>query len=213
MQESLDHISPTLPIDYFSVTCDLHPCDWKGALKKKHTLPNFSELLYEDPFAKVLLGWHAKGLVCEVHFEKPFEECFYPQIGKGDSIELFVDTRDLKSTGFLTRFCHHFVILPKPVDEIQAIEVTTFRSDDKHELADGDQIGVKAEFGRTSFSVQIFLPTECLHGYDPMEFDRLGFAYRICGVDRDPMHFALSSNYLSIESLASKWASLQMRKK
>jgi len=213
MQESLDQISPILPLDFFTTSCDLSIGEWGKPLKKKHTLPNFSEMLYEDPFAKVLLGWHVKGLMCEVHFEKPFEECFFPQVGKGDSIELFIDTRDLKSAGFLTRFCHHFVILPKPVDEIQAIEVTSFRTDDRHELADGEKIGIKAEFGRQSFLVQISLPSECLHGYDPSGFDRLGFAYRINGVDRDPMHFALSSNYLSIESLASKWASMQMRKK
>jgi len=212
VEETLDQISPILPIDFFAFTCDVHEGEWKKPLKKKHTLPEFSELLFEDPFAKVLLGWNQKGLLFEVSVTKPFEECFFPDFRKGDSIELFIDTRDLKSAGFLTRFCHHFVILPTPIDEVHAQEVTAFRSEDQHEICDPEKIGVKGEFGRRSYRLQIVLPSECLHGYDPSAFDRLGFAYRINGVGRDPQHFALSSEYLAIENIPSRWASLSLVK-
>ncbi|NGX47617.1 MAG: hypothetical protein K1000chlam3_00996 [Chlamydiae bacterium] len=211
MEETLDQISPILPIDFFAVTYDLQEGEWNKPLKRKHILPDFSELLYEDPFAKVFLGWNQKGLMCEVHIEKPFEECFFPEVRKGDSVELFIDTRDLKSAGFLTRFCHHFVILPKPIDEVYVREVTAFRTDDRHELCDPQKIGVKGDFQRKSFQLQISLPSECLHGYDPTAFDRLGFTYRINGLGRDPQHFALSSDYFTIETQSSKWASVQMR--
>jgi hypothetical protein len=211
MQESLDPISPILPMDFFGVTVELKEGEWGKLLKKKHALPDFSELLYEDPFATVFLAWHQKGLLCQVEFSKPFEECYYPQFQKGEAIELFIDTRDLKTAGFVTKFCHHFVILPKPVDDVRALEVTAFRTDDRHELADGDKIKVDATFKSRSFIVRMELPAECLHGYNPSHFDRLGFAYRISGVDRDPMHFALSSKNLAIESLPSKWTSMEMR--
>jgi hypothetical protein len=208
VEETLDQISPILPVDFFAVTCDLHE---GKMLKKKHILPDFSELLYEDSFAKVFFGWDRGGLSFEIQVEKPFEECYFPEYRKGNSIELFIDTRDLKSAGFLTRFCHHFVILPKPVDGILAQEVTAFRTDDRHELCDPDKIQIKTALERRNCKLEIFLPSECLHGYDPSSFDRLGFTYRINKVEKNPQHFALSSDYLAIENVPSRWASMQMR--
>jgi len=201
MEENLDHISPILPIDCFTVQIDLHEVE-KGVLKKKHLLPDFSDLLSEDHFAKVYMGWEQKGLSFEVHIEKLFAE--------GDSIELFIDTRDLKTAGFITRFCHHFMIYPKPMDGLSGQEITTFRTDDRHELCDPNAILVAGDFQKRSYTVKIFIPSECLHGYDPSSFDRLGFTYRINRSEGDPEHFALSSDYFNIEKEPSLWSSITL---
>ena len=194
MEENLDQLSPILPIDFFSMSLDLK----KAPLSKRHLLPDFSELLFENPFAKVYMAWDAKGLSFEVVVDKIFEE--------NDRVEFFIDTRDLKSAGFLTRFCHHFV-----VDKTSAEEVTAFRTDDRHELCEGNKIAVKGDFRKKSYTLHILIPSECLHGYDPKAFDRLGFSYRISRTGSDPQHFALSSDYLAIENQPSLWGSLQMR--
>lgn len=209
-EETLDHISPILPIDFFTVQIDLHELE-KGALKKKHQLPEFSDLLSEDPFAQVSMGWEQKGLLFEIEVKQPFTECFFPEFQKGDSIELFIDTRDLKTAGFVTRFCHHFVILPKAMDGIVAQEITAFRTDDRHELCDGSAISVESDFQKRSYSVNIFVPAECLHGYDPSSFERLGFTYRINRFGGDPQHFALSSDYFNIEKEPSLWSSMLLK--
>lgn len=181
-------------------------------MKKGHLLPDLSELLYEDPFAKVHMGWNEDGLTFDIGVEKPFEECFFPEYRKGDSIELFIDTRALKSASFLTRFCHHFVFLPKPIEEVVAKEVTNFRTDDSHELCDERKLKMTSEFKKRSYFLQIYLPSECLHGYDPTAFDRLGFTYRINRVGGDPQHFAISSDYLAVEKEPSLWSTMQLRK-
>jgi len=212
MEANLDQISPILPIDFFSPQVDLLPSE-KGTLKKKHTLPDFSNLLAEDRFADVAMGWEKKGLLFSISVHQPFADAFYPDFHKGDSIELFLDTRDLKTAGFLTRFCHHFVILPKPVEGILAQEITAFRTDDRHELCDPTLIEVKGEFGKRSYTLRIFIPAECLHGFDPSSFDRLGFSYRINRVGGDPQHFALSSDYFSIEKEPSLWSSAVFKDK
>ncbi len=214
MEETLDHISPILPADFFQIAVDLYPIQQvKDLLKKKHQLPDFSELLFEHSFAEVACGWHRKGIVFDIHFEKPFEECFFPQVRRGDSVEIFIDTRDLKTAGFPTRFCHHFVILPQPIDEISGREVTTFRSDDRHDLCDPQLIQVKGDFRKRSYDLNIFLPSECLHGYDSTSFDRLGLAYRMNRVGGDPQHLSVSSDYWNLESQPSLWSSIQLRKK
>lgn len=207
MEENLDHLSPILPIDFFSAQIELH-CAEKGGLKKKHALPDFSHLLSEESFATVSMGWEKKGLLFSIEVRHPFMDAFYPEFHRGDSVELFIDTRDLKTAGFLTRFCHHFVILPKPVEGITAQEITAFRTDDRHELCDSSLLGVKGDFQKRSYSLDIFIPAECLHGFDPSSFDRLGFTYRINRVGGDPQHFALSSDYFAIEKEPSLWSSM-----
>ncbi|NGX37319.1 MAG: hypothetical protein K1000chlam2_00473 [Chlamydiae bacterium] len=194
MEETLDQLSAMLPIDFFSMSLDLK----KAPLGKRHLLPDFSELLFENSFAKVFMGWSEKGLAFEMVVDKAFEE--------EDRIELFIDTRDLKSAGFLTKFCHHFMI-----EGTSAREVTAFRTEDRHELCDPEKIEVKGDFRTARYTLNILIPSECLHGYDPKAFDRLGFSYRINRVGGDPQHFTLSSDYLMIEKQPSLWSSLQMR--
>ena len=212
MEENLDHISPLIPMEFFKAEVDLKPALLSKPLKKTHLLPNFSELLYEELFAEVFMGWHERGLFFEIKVSKPFEECHFPEFRKGDSVELFIDTRDLKSAGFSTRFCHHFVFLPKPVEEIHAQEVTVFRTDDKHPLCEAQNLKIKSDFQKRRYFLEIFIPSECLHGYDPTSFDRLGLSYRINRLKGDPQHFTVSSDYLAIESQPSLWSTMQMRK-
>lgn len=209
MEETLDQISPILPIDFFRVTLDLVP--YGGALKKKHLLPHFEDLLYEVPFAVVKMGWDRKGLYFEFDVHKKVDECFFPNVRRGDSVELFIDTRDLKSASFNTRFCHHFVFLPKEVDGVMAEEVTRFRTDDKHELCAAEKLVVRLDYERKSYTMKILIPSECLEGYDPASFDRLGFAYRINRPHADPQHLTLSSDYIAIESEPSLWTSMEMQ--
>lgn len=213
MEESLDHVSPILPIDFFQIQLDLRHAEGKKELSRKHALPDFSDLLYEDPFAKVSMGWSHKGLIFEIKVDKGFEDCFFPEYRKGDSVEIMIDTRDLKAAGFLTRFCHHFVFLPKEVDGVIAQEVTAFRTDDRHEHCDPEKLLVKGEFKSRSYTLDLFIPSECLHGYDQSSFERLGMTYRINRPKGDPQHFAVSSDYLAIESQPSLWSSMLMEEK
>ena len=210
MEETLDQISPILPIDFVSLKLDL--IHKNGALKKKHMLPHFAHLLYEDPFADVLMGWDKEGLHFEIEIKKKFEDSFFPNYARGESVELFIDTRDLKSAGFPTKFCHHFLFLPKPVDGVFAEEITTFRTDDRHDLCDPSKLECATAFGAKSFRMQIFIPTACLEGYDPSALDRLGFAYRINRSGGAAQHLAPSSDYLSIQTQPSLWPSMLMRK-
>jgi len=211
---TLDQITPILPLDFFQVSVDVHPVeDVRSPLKKIHQLPDFSDYLFEDSFAAISVGWHEKGLKWEFKVASPFEECFFPDWRKGDSLEVWIDTRDLESAGFITRFCHHFVILSKPVDDFCAYEVTAFRGNESHDLCEPRLLKVESLIGKKSYTIQFFLPSESLHGYDPSAFDRFGCAFRINRFKETPMHFALSSDYWDIESQPSLWCSMQMRKR
>ena len=203
---------PLDPVHFFALQCD---CLYikNDRLEKKHFLPDVS-LFYEQlPFAEVALGWHEKGIQFEAHLNGPFNKPDFPNFAAADSIELFFDTRDVKTTGYITRFCHHFYFLPNPVtheETLQAGEITRFRSDDVHALCDSSLLRVKAEVMKKRCRVKIFIPSECLHGYDPIQFDRLGFTYRINRIDGASQNFSASGADFSIESQPSLWASFKL---
>ncbi|HSX04751.1 MAG TPA: hypothetical protein VLG76_08500 [Rhabdochlamydiaceae bacterium] len=211
--ELLEKIPPLLPMDFFSLSCDLEFVkESSRPLKKQHRLQGTSELLAEEAFATCYLGWNEEGIFFEAHVDVPFENCYFPNFREGDSLELFIDTRDLKTAGFLTRFCHHFVFLPKAIEEIKSQEITHFRTEDSHPLADAHLLKNDAEFHAKKYELKIFIPSDCLCGYDPNAFDRMGFTYRINRVGNQPQHFSVSSHNFSIEKHPSLWASFKLSK-
>jgi hypothetical protein len=210
MEESLDQLSAILPIDFFQITIDAHLYDSKEKWKEEHRLPDFSELLFDPLFATVSMGVAHKGLHFHVAFLQTFTDCQFPDFRKGDSVELFIDTRDLKSAGFLTKFCHHFVFLPQKIDGVKAHEVTAFWTDDRHELCDPNLLKVESIFKKKSYEMEIEIPATCLEGYDPKNFNRMGFTYRINRQGGDPQHFALSSDYLVVEKESNRWSTVNL---
>ncbi len=216
--ELFENAPPLLPLEFFSLSCSIRHAAFSltapssRAMRSSHALPDTSELLGEERFSDVALSWSEEGICLEAFIDKPFEEVYFPFFSKGDALELFFDTRDLKTAGFATRFCHHFVILPQAVQEIQAIETTHFRTEDTHPLCDPNDLVVQADFKDNAYSVRILIPTHCLHGYDPKSYDRIGFTYRIHRYGGKPQHFAVSSEHFAIEQSPRLWASLTMIK-
>jgi hypothetical protein len=207
--EVLEGLPALAPLEFFSLEGRLLYC--KGSpsvaqMKSTYLLPDTTEWLAEERFADVALSWNEAGIAVHVFVDKPFEEAIYPNYAEGDAIELFFDTRDLKTAGFATRFCHQFVFLPESVQGIIAREVSHFRTEDAHPLCDAAELQVVPHIGNKDYSLQIFIPSHCLHGFDPSSFERIGFTYRIHRYRGAPQHFALSSRHFSLEQHPRLWA-------
>lgn len=205
------------PVHFFTVSCDCRRLDsprikdspYSFPDHKKYSLPDASSLCVEDRFALVFIGWCDEGLGFDVRVLRPFQHASYPDIERGDSIELFIDTRDLKSAGFNTRFCHHFFFLPESVSGYISGEITRFRTEDTHPLCESKFLYSTTEMGSKQYAMKIFIPSKCLHGYDPRQFDRLGFTYRINRCGGKPQHFSVTKDY-SIDQQPSLWSSLRL---
>jgi hypothetical protein len=180
--------------------------------KSAYLLPSTAELCDEKSFGKVYMGWNREGIELQVVVDQPVQECFYPDVSRGDGVELFFDTRDVKTSGYNTRFCHHFFFLPEAVDGHQAGELTRFRTEDVHELCDPNELKVKSKTSPRGYSLQIFIPSHCLYGYDPDQFARMGFTYRLNRYRDDPQHFSAVSEEYQIEQQPSLWSSVQLVK-
>ena len=201
------------PVQFFAVSADCHPLA-KGGLypsMKSHFLPGTSDLTGEECFAKIAIGWSDEGIGVRLVTHQPAVRSFYPEFDQGDSVEFFFDTRDLKSAGFNTRFCHQFLFLPQSVEGVNKCEMTHFRTDDRHPLCDSQDLQCNSELKKKEYSLSIFIPSHCLHGYDPKQFNRLGFTYRIHRFGGLPQHFSVVSQDYQIDQHPSLWGSLFLK--
>lgn len=215
----LEDIIPIAPIHFFALQLDcLYFRERKKHIwDKAHYLPDLSALSSLENFAEIALGWSEKGFFIFLDVKRPLLKCEFPQLQKGDSLELFFDTRDVKNSGYNTKFCHHFYFLPQKIKDEeketpQAAEITHFRGEDKHELCDPSLLIASTIEKRNSYQMNIFIPKECLHGFDPLQFERIGFSYRINRFEGEPQCLSANPNNFSIEQQPALWASLKLIK-
>jgi len=205
---------PSLSVlPFFSVESDLvHlPKNRSTFFTKEYLLPETGDYLSEETFAEVYAAWTEEKILIHVEAKTSFEKVDR-DFRKGDSVEIFIDTRDLKSRKFMTAFCHHFVFFPDELDGIYAKEVTKFRTDDMHTLALPTDFTVTTHLAKKSYVMDIEIPTDAMHSFRPGEFSRLGFSYRINRTDAEAQNFAFSSLEYAPETNPQLWGTLNLTK-
>lgn len=204
-------VPPLVPLQFFRLHFDIR-YGFDLSRISRFFLPDTTSLLGETRFADVGMIWNEKEIKVHLKMNKKFQECVYPKYEEGDAIELFFDTKDCKESGFPTRFCHHFLILPQEIQGLQVIELSRFRNEDSHPLCDPSQIKVHTEIKRDSFHVEISFPSEVLHGYDPLTYSKLGFTYSIHRPKGPSQNFSASSHLGLISQHPSLWATCHLKK-
>lgn len=200
------------PSSFFQIELDCHSLKKPSAreLSQKHQLPDLSFLTLDTHFADLFLGWSPKGIGVKIHVNTPITRTMYPEFSLGDGAEIFIDTRDMKSAGFNTRFCHHFIFLPEKIEGVQALEVTRFRTEDTHTLCDPDELDLTITKNTSSYTLFIFIPKHCLLGYEPDQFNRIGFSYRVNRYGKNSQHFGANTVEFAIEQFPSLWTSMKL---
>lgn len=196
---TLKELRPLSPSSFFEVQAQVPKISKKKGFKEG-TLPDTTGLMGEGKLISFALLWSPHALHFQISSYLPMEE--------GDLINLFIDTRDLKNSNVITRFCHHFILY---LDEETGIEVTRFRGEDRHELADPLLINIKTEVKRSSYQAEGAFPKEILYGYDPEECPKIGFSYCFKKKNGERQHFNLSSNFFNLEKYPALWASLDLQ--
>ncbi len=209
----IEQAEPFVMAQFFQVYFDMAKAKTLPAKKKYQKpflLPDTSDLLLEDRFADVSSCYNGNGIGVSILVNKPFEDVSFPQVTYGDSLELFIDTRDLKSARILHKFCHHFVFFPKDVAGVQAMELTKFRGDDTHELCQSSDLHVSTTFHKKSYEMDVWIDQKALFGFDPSRFDRLGFSYRINQKKGESQHFNVSSKDATFEKHPNLWGTFNL---
>jgi len=189
------------PVQFFGISAD---CLFASKFKKdkQFLLPDTSKLLGEEPFAEVYSAWNLEKLLFLVSVNGEATD--------DSSVELFIDTRDLKSKGAISKFCHHFLFHPVESQGFYGREITRFRGEDTHRLCHPEDLVVHSTAKKNTYALEIEIPASCLTGFDPMNFSRLGFTYRINRGGAPSQHFAVSSEEYAIEQHPATWGTLKL---
>jgi hypothetical protein len=126
-----------------------------------------------------------------------------------------VDTRDTRDVSRATKFCHRFAaqlrlrepgrklgveVVPKPIARAVA----------DAPLSRAGLIESRAELSRSGWTLEIFLPAQALHGFDPDTNRRLGFAYQVADHVREDQFLGVGRDF-PIGENPSLWATVELR--
>lgn len=152
--------------------------DWDDAYK----LPDLMGVEGMQSFATFYMAWNDDGLYLGVEVKKKTRYKLDPKnFTEGDCLELFLDTRDVKDTHRANRYCYRFYFLPggrgsqgkQPIGRQTSIDNAREQAPPCPEEA--IEMGLRRL--KRSYQMEIKIPAAGLHGFQPREFDRLGFTY------------------------------------
>jgi hypothetical protein len=157
----------------------------KGALAgwdQANMLPDLMAVDGKEAYAQAYLGWRADGIYLgfdvmgapglEVQPSRPL---------KGDGIQVWLDTRDVRNAHRASRFCHHFYFLPTggTSDRPLAGQVRIRRARAQGKPCEPQNITVAARVTKKGYRLSAHLPADILTGFEPEDNSRFGFTYII----------------------------------
>ena len=133
-------------------------------------LPRFADLDGGADFAEVAAGWTPAGLAvrCAVTGKAKPPRSSAKQVGDGDGLHLWVDTRPSGTAHRAGRYCRRFAALPSAgrMKKPGVFEVPITQGG-AATLADPLPVPLKASVRGGGYVVEAFLPADALPGFEP----------------------------------------------
>ncbi len=136
------------------------------------------------------MAWSSAGLYFQVRVKgkKSLPRFVQERGGFSDGLRVWIDTRCSPGIHRATRFCHCFHFFPgqpnaalNASDELRphGILDEVPRAREFPAPIDPKDIQVRSEFHRDGYTLWAHIPTKCLTGYSPLEFDRIRIFYDV----------------------------------
>jgi hypothetical protein len=176
-------------------------------------LPDFRELEGRPSWAKALVGYNASGLgVAFELIDKAGPISPEPGNPSGtDGVQVWIDTRDTRNVHRATRFCHRFVAKLMPGKgrslEVEVAQKPIARATADAPVAASESVQARAERTLSGWRLELFFPSDSLHGFDPETNRRLGFYYQVTDPDRGDQFLGVGREF-PIGEDPSLWATL-----
>jgi hypothetical protein len=178
-------------------------------------VPNLSQLDRRVAWAEVRAGWNPGGLGIAVVAQGFSDQQLVRHRPEGFAVAQFwIDTRDTRTVSRATRFCHRFVIRLEPTEARRGLRVIANQRPIARAVADAPLcppllISSRAELRRDEWLLEVFLPAQALHGFDPETNRRLGFAYQITDHMREDQFLGIGGDFPVGEN-PSLWSTLEL---
>ena len=177
-------------------------------------VPQTSRLDGKEPWAEVRVAWSPQGLAVAVEAEGKLEGLADDRPEGLYGVQLWVDTRDTRDVSRATRFCHRFDARlvkgpPRSALGVQVQPRPIARAVADAPLCRPEDLTARAERLKGAWRLELFLPAEALHGFDPETNRRLGFAYQVSDPDR-PDEFLGAGREFPVGENPSLWSTLEL---
>ncbi len=202
----------------FSTPCLHRDPIWTGEpenLDARYRLTGFSELEGRPMFAEVRAAWSEAGLAFTVvvRGKRQAPWCRGNRPEDSDSVQFWIDTRDVHNVHRATRFCHAFLFLPtgggnRLADPMaQWIPIPRAREHPRP-IAPG-LLKVLSRRVKDGYVLDALVLAGAMTGFDPQEHPRLGFNYLL--IDRELGEQTLSvGSPMPFQEDPSLWATLEL---
>jgi hypothetical protein len=190
-------------------------------LDKVAPLPNLDGLDASTPFATLRAGWNDAGLGfrLEVTGKKMpvFADSTDPT--ESDGLQLWIDTRNTQSIHRATRFCHRFAFFPLPNKWAKNAEVAPAGAEQlaialAKEDASMTRAGLLRSVSRPTrggYELDVWIPAECLQGYDRDSNPLLGFYYAVRDAELGDQFLTVGREF-PFDHDPSLWSTLELTK-
>lgn len=170
--------------------------DWDAT----QIMPPLAELSGGAQYAPLLLAWNERGLYLALDVPKDAPVVTNRQNPPaGDALELFVDTRAAGTSHRATQFCYHLIVLPRPPGSARGgpliWQLPLRRALQKSPPADFDAIRLAADLRTDGYALELAIPPEALHGYEPAPGRRIGLAAIVHNIQRGAQHWGTSPEF------------------
>lgn len=184
--------------------------DWDDSFR----IPDLMGMEEQPSFAQLYMGWDDDGLYFAVEVPGKTQYKIDPKnYWKADCLELWIDTRDMKDAHRANRFCHHFFFLPggsgrdgkSPIGR----QTTIDKAREQAPPCPEDSIEVGLKRLKRSYRMEIALPATGLNGFEPHEFEHLGFNYTLRDIDSGAQSWSVGRDAPVVHD-PSTWGSVQL---
>jgi hypothetical protein len=189
----------------------------KGStLEEKYRLLSFNELEGGTTWADVRGAWSSEGLAFSVVVRGKHQPlwCRASRVEDSDSVQLWIDTRDVHNIHRAGRFCHSFLFLPagggSRQEDPMALMVSINRAREQPRPVGAGQLRTRCQKRSDGYTLDVFIAAEAMTGFDPQEHPRLGFTYAVIDRELGQQTFSVGSP-LPFQEDPSLWATLELK--
>ncbi|MCS7303903.1 MAG: hypothetical protein NZ602_02185 [Thermoguttaceae bacterium] len=136
-------------------------------------------------WADFRMAWDEQGLAfcLLVQGKKQPVWCRAGRPEDSDSLQVWIDTRDVHSVHRAGRFCYRFLFMPAGggprLSEPTALWLPIERAREQPRPVASDSLHVLARLKPDGYVLEAFVSAEALSGFDPLEQPRIGFNYAV----------------------------------
>lgn len=185
--------------------------DWEGI----PALRSLGELEEEPVFSQVFVAWDESGLYIAERRHKGGHRVVVSRVHPetGDALCIWIDTRASQNAHQATRFCHHFIMLPRGA-QLLYTRAIAWQADipcarNRPPLCRPEDIRVASVVDDEGYTLEALLPARILCGVDLRPGSRLGFHYAAHDVSRGSQLWAAPPG-LPYKTDPSLWGVLEL---